>query len=1229
MRILKLRFKNLNSLAGEWEIDLTNPEYASGGLFAITGPTGAGKTTVLDALCLALYRRTPRLDKISKSVNDIMTRGTADCSAEVTVETRSGTFCCHWSQRRARNKPDGELQDAKHEVSHLDTGDILASGLKDAEKLVQHLTGMTYEQFTRSILLAQGAFAAFLNETPDRRSPILEQITGTEIYSQISVHIHKRRADATNQLKMLEATLQGMRLLSEGEVQQLQASLTDIHQEHAIKQKHLEQTTDQIKWTESIATLERDIEKIKAEEKVWQASKESFAPQEYRLSRARRALELDGAHQGLCLLQNEQSRDQITFDSEHATLPLKTQQVADFGQSLKAATERVDGERSALAKAMPLLQQVRALDLKANEKEGPIKKTAQRLTQLNDQLRLTKHEANKYRSSVTSAQSKLRELTKLLQETSVDEALIQEAAGLHYQLQTLDEQQQILAQKHSAIPHGNQRLLQVKTEHETQVNLMAGQQNTLNELQQKLNAQKQSLSAILNGKDLSTWRTAAAASRERLALLLDLDKSIEAQRAAEVGGADIGERRRQLEQQRLTDETLKTAHDQSMKETERLITALEANLMLQRQIQSLEDARHQLRDGESCPLCGSLEHPYAQGNLPRLDHNEQELQQTKDVLKKTTQAASDLLVSLARLDKEIEQLSAREKDNQVAFAEATTAVTQTCERLSLPADFDIVTLPQLIENTQTDLGLAEATLVQTEQAEAEVKALAEEAQRLNDIVAESRLKLESMRHAVDQAAVALTTAQAEEAAAVQAYQHTLQICEAELTKYGISPIQLGSVKTVHSVINDRKHMREVRNAENISLDKKLEQDTNQLANLDQEVLKIGIDLEAAEGEMAELRAELEKIADQRRHLFGDKVPDVEEGLINRAVHAAELGLKTADNDHRAAENVLKAAQTKMEALSQTLMTRSAVIAAAMEQFTIGLSQQEFRDENDYLQAKLPESTRNELIAAATKLANQRADLDGSFRDRTEKLRSERERYLTEDNPPVLLARKETLSTDLTKLAHEIGALGQKLKENDEARLNHSGRLSEIEAHRCETARWDNLHLLIGSNDGKKFRNFAQGLTFERLVQHANRQLGTMSDRYVLVRSKSEDLDFSVIDSYQAGEVRTTKNLSGGESFLVSLALALGLSQMASNKTRVDSLFLDEGFGTLDPDTLETALDALAGLKHDGKLIGVISHLPDLKERIETQIRVVRRSGGRSVIEGPGCSRVDGVSATGV
>jgi exonuclease SbcC len=183
------------------------------------------------------------------------------------------------------------------------------------------------------------------------------------------------------------------------------------------------------------------------------------------------------------------------------------------------------------------------------------------------------------------------------------------------------------------------------------------------------------------------------------------------------------------------------------------------------------------------------------------------------------------------------------------------------------------------------------------------------------------------------------------------------------------------------------------------------------------------------------------------------------------------------------------------------------------------------------------------------------------------------------------------------------------------------RINDIDARKKECARWDDLHLLIGSADGKKFRNFAQGLTFERMTAHANRRLQKMTDRYLLIRDASQPLELNVIDNYQAGEIRSTKNLSGGESFIVSLALALGLSQMASRNVRVDSLFLDEGFGTLDEDSLETALETLAGLRQDGKLIGVISHVPALKERIGTQIQVTPGTGGRSSLTGPGCRRI--------
>ena len=162
MRILQVRFKNLNSLVGEWEIDLMHPAFASDGIFAITGPTGAGKTTILDAICLALYGRTPRLNKVTKSGNEIMSRQTGECFAEVTFETQSGRYRCHWSQHRARKKPDGELQAPKHEIANADSGEIFESKMRGVADQIESATGMDFDRFTRSMLLAQGGFAAFL-----------------------------------------------------------------------------------------------------------------------------------------------------------------------------------------------------------------------------------------------------------------------------------------------------------------------------------------------------------------------------------------------------------------------------------------------------------------------------------------------------------------------------------------------------------------------------------------------------------------------------------------------------------------------------------------------------------------------------------------------------------------------------------------------------------------------------------------------------------------------------------------------------------------------------------------------------------------------------------------------------------------------------------------------------------------------------------------------------------
>jgi exonuclease SbcC len=235
--------------------------------------------------------------------------------------------------------------------------------------------------------------------------------------------------------------------------------------------------------------------------------------------------------------------------------------------------------------------------------------------------------------------------------------------------------------------------------------------------------------------------------------------------------------------------------------------------------------------------------------------------------------------------------------------------------------------------------------------------------------------------------------------------------------------------------------------------------------------------------------------------------------------------------------------------------------------------------------------------------------------------AEREKRLTDQSLDALKEDITLLETELKQTRLDSGGITSRLNENEKQKLNRQERLQAIETRKRECARWNDLHDLIGSADGKKFRNFAQGLTFEMMTTQANRQLRKMTDRYLLIHDAAQPLELNVIDNYQAGEIRSTRNLSGGESFIVSLALALGLSQMAGRNVRVDSLFLDEGFGTLDDDALETALETLAGLQQDGKIIGIISHVPALKERISIQITVTPERGGCSTLNGPGCRRI--------
>jgi len=1223
MRILSVRFKNLNSLSGEWEIDFTHPDYLSDGLFAITGPTGAGKTTLLDAICLGLYGRTPRLDRVTRGTNEIMSRQAGECSAEVLFETQNGRYRCFWSQHRARRRPDGELQLARHEISDADSGKVLESKMTSVGELIEKVTGMDYERFTRSMLLAQGEFTAFLQASADRRAPILEQITGTEIYSRISEKVYERHSKERATLELLQSELQGIRVLRIEEKRELQSSLREKQErEKELAAKAVEMRKALI-WLEGIRSLEKERGELDQKQGLFVQRRAEFEPAARKLEQARKALILEGDYRGVLALRSQQ-------EIEHRDL---AEAIAMMPQKEKARNTALDANRAAeaaLVKARARQMAEAGVIKKARELDTRIREQKRQLDEQGKALEDMEQQKRKFMSAIESAErgrksrhADLESIQNAQEKTLSDAALLTDlsaiARSFEY-LRNIESRHSLL--RESAIAASGKRAT-LLVEYEACEGEYGRQQEDYEKGQEEASLLSREILDLLQGREMAQWREDRDALRNRERLLASSLERIDGIRKADSALKALS---KALEAAKdaltfLEGEIEPAVGKKRFLEAE--IENLEIRAALLARIRDLEEDRKRLEDGKPCPLCGATEHPYARGNVPQLNETEAELKSKRKKLKGALEKLRKLETRRAGTEAEMFH-AGKELEERTALREGDEELClQILRALDIEASPERRAGRVSEELEQTKLKIAEISRIISS---AEEKSRTEKAAQ--DRLQEKRLALETSgkalqdcRHRRETAALEYERLARERAALAEEADKARAAALKDVEPFGIEEIQSVNLDIVLNSLKERRDAWQARQERKGTLEREIAEllagiDTNRalLASLEQ-------DLAARSKKRREQSSEHDKLVAGRREIFGEQDPDRAEKELAAAVESAGRALEQARERQGGMEKEIGALQETISRLTTGTELRSRELAEAEQGFAERISAAGFETEAQYLAARLPEEEREMLGRRENALILEGAQLEARRRDRLEALTSEHRKNLTDQPLETLQESLNACEADLKQVGLETGGILKMMSEDEKMMEKQQERIGKLEAQKRECVRWNDLRELIGSADGKKFRNFAQGLTFEIMTKHANRQLRKMTDRYLLIRDAFQPLELNVIDNYQAGEIRSTKNLSGGESFLVSLSLALGLSSMASRNVRVDSLFLDEGFGTLDEDTLETALETLAGLRQDGKLIGLISHVSALKERISTQIQVIPGTGGRSTLIGPGCRRI--------
>ena len=1133
MKFLQLEILNLASLdkQGGEVINFEEGALGESTIFSIVGPTGSGKSTLLDAICLALYNRAPRYPRKKGDKNqnieifgeadanennrlaptdsrNILTRGKKEGYSKLTFLANNGSiYRAEWHVRFQRVR----YENAKTSLYKITrNGEQLTEEIADWNEL-PNIIGLDYDQFLRTVLIAQGSFANFLTAKENERYELLEKLIGCEeTYTNIATEIKKAKDQAVDAYNQMAASVEAVKqnLLNDEELAKLQEEIILLEKAEKELDSQLKAISENLQWYEENDKQTKQIA-------IYQADMEQAANAIKDIQAQIIRLQLhDEVQPAVNLLQEVERQIQSIHNQEEeilkseAAIKSKEVGITESEHTLSYLKEVVNKAQEQLEKAMPVIAEARALKTKM-EAAMPNLKEKKEALELAQKENLT-------------AQRDVEENARNIQKWEAET----EKANL-----ALKTTQEEIAKQKQVLHEATQAAEQAW---EKEKNKTAGQ--NIEELQTQKSAAEKKLQDVLQAikvvAHLDSATTEKQKNEERILLL--------GKRNAEIDEA-LGK----LTIEALTQETLTLRNAYTLMVSEKW-----------------EIHRANLTEGKPCPLCGSTTHPYHtdNGQFEEATTELSKLMKAKENLLKQQQIQEkDLSGERKQNDGEVQTLQKQQEklSGEIATYEEEWKVLIAQYPKIPKEEAELKSLLPIYENKAKD---ASSKLSFFNKIQKEIERLTQ----LKDKAVKDEVAYES------KASTILNNAQ-----------ESTSICATKLAEH--------KALTTNLILQEKNKKEAYEKALQAWNNTKKEMEEWQAQY--QQILN-GEEPDAAEQRLTAAKDEATKAADDQ----------------NENINKLKAELANSKGSH---QTMLSQNKTTKE----TLQTKEKELDLWIEEYNKQLAEKSieprFIDRNtiremlhsaeDWNAIRREKDEKEKAVASTTAL----------YQSAEKAHQQHLEHQPAKDRDALLTIQQEYQERSQR---NELIAANARMQNHQEAVKQLGDKAEALKLVTQEKDDWTAITDAIGA-DGKTLRKIAQCYTLSFLITHANQEIRKFNSRYELQQVK-HSLGIRVIDHDRADDIRDTTSLSGGETFIVSLGLALGLSALSSRNISFENLFIDEGFGTLDPDTLATVIDSLAMLQSSqGKKVGVISHTDTMSERITTQIRIIKNgNSGSSHIE---------------